>query len=330
MSKLVCESLDEFYVLEAEKNYPGQRLVHAVKTAPGRTLRKLRAIDIMKRYKGKLERIIEKITPKYQKNIESLVTKTKSRLDSLTGDDDEQKNIQRYEILDDLETNMKQLLTAIHDRMNEQLKVFADSIHDRLEREGTLTGVKFYPEEKTNLLSRWKRVEEDINVIIQKKLIDLIDNSSIKEFQELKAKLHQSVKEMGFYHPSLSRKTPGRYTSQIKDEISDPKNLIDEKEKELYDFIIKDEREFDTPYLINKDNYKSRFHAIPPEEYLEFKIDNVSGKVGYAFYRKNKFGKFDRSEKYPDIQHFIDETRVFSKGEHPYERIQMSLEKLPR
>lgn len=327
MSKLVCESLDEFY-LQEEVKYPGKRLVHAVKTAPGRTLRKLRAIDVMKRYKGKLEKVIDKIIPKYQKNIENLVEKTKSRMGSLAGDDDEQKNIQRYEILDDLETNMKQLLTAIHDRMNEQLKVFTDSIHDRLEREGTLTGIKFYPEEKTNLLSRWKTVEEDINVIIQKKLIDLIDNSSIKEFQELKAKLHQSVKEMGFYHPSLTKTKPGyAHVGGVKDEASDPKNLIDEKEKQLYDFIIHDERKFDTPYLINKENYKSRFHAIAPEEYLQFKIDNLEGKVGYAFYRKNKFGKFERSEKYPYIQHFIDPMRVFAKGEHPYERIQMSLEK---
>ncbi len=185
MSKLVCESLEEFNLIKEDKDNswgPLTGTVSAIKTAPGRILRKARAIMLMKKYKEKITKRIEKIVPKYKPNIENLVTRSQNRLKSLSGEDEEQKNIQMKDILDDLENNMKELLTTIKNKMEEQLKVYAESINNRLEREGTITGVKFFPEEKTNLLSRWRSVEEDINALIQKKLIELIDDIKIKEF----------------------------------------------------------------------------------------------------------------------------------------------------
>ncbi len=96
----------------------------------------------------------------------------------------------------------------------------------------------------------------------------------------------------------------------------------------MYNYITKNGREFDTPYVVNKEDYKKTFGIYPPEEYIQFKIDSSTGKVGYAFYFKNRYGGLEISKKSPEIIHFIDPTRVFVTGDKTFKELNMTIEKI--
>jgi hypothetical protein len=152
-----------------------------------------------------------------------------------------------------------------------QLKVYADSLNNRLERKGTITGVEFLPEDKTNLLAEWKIIEDDINYEIQSKLLSFLDNDIMNNLDELKA----DVKEF------IEQQKPFSYKFNVKDESSDPAQIVDEEENKVLKHITSTGFALDTPITITKP------YAFPDntrEPYFEFKIEN--GIVGYRFYNK--------------------------------------------
>jgi len=239
MKKLVCESLEEYNLLlsEAEgdsksKLGPLTGTVHAVKTAPGRVLRKARAKMVMTKYKQKLIKKINNIIPKYKQNLEQIVAKINNRLNQIqsSGVPEPEKKAQMETVHEELQQTMRQTLENIRKAMDEQLRVYAESLQNRLEREGTITGVKFYPEEKTNLLSHWRMIETEINALIQKNLIDLLDDVNIVGFQETKAKLEAEI-----------RKIRGNtYVTDV--EIPADATILTGDEQKLYEFITKNRR----------------------------------------------------------------------------------------
>lgn len=294
MKKLVCESLQEFNAInEADDEKSGwgplSGAVHAVKTAPGRVLRKARAIDVMKRYKGKIIRKIEKIIPKYLPNIQKLVDTTQKRINEIKANTDEQEKNQKRQILDDLETNMKELLTTVKNSMSEQLKVYAESFHNRLEREGTITGVKFYPEEKTNLLSRWKSIEDQVNSLIQKKIIELIDNVKIEEFQQMKAELEEYIDGVRGY-------------SSPEPEQSSDVDLISPETKD-YEALIKLKYlnySIDHAYpLIKPEAIDFEEGKLSTRNRIKFSVDNSEKKIVYKYYKPNAKNVLLRDERFP-------------------------------
>jgi len=319
MTKLVCESLEEFNILkeaEGEKGFlPG--IQKTIVTAPGRVLRKARAKQIIGKYKRKLISKIEKIFPKYPPIIKNLVDRTKKRLsyiDPSTGD--EIKGNQLEDILSDLEDSMKQTLVTAKSSMEEQLKVYADSFHNRLERAGTVTNVEFFPEEKANLLSLWKFVEDEINRLIRDKLISLMDNLDISEFQKIKANLQTMIKQ-----------AKGYYYSSDDEESSEDENLVaGSDEEKLYQYIksqtIKGQKiEFDKTYQIlnsgiwNTKTILGKQHT----QFIKFKIDNQQGKVSFGFYQVSRLksgGKgYIKSPQSPTLIDFIEQNKNYADGE---------------
>ncbi len=152
MSKLVCESLDEFKLLNEADDREGGAIVgaaknigYAVKAAPGRALRWARAVAIIEKYKKSIPKRIEKTFEKYLPNIIQLVENIIKRHDAVksSGTDEQVKKNQIQDILKDGVDHMQEVLKTIKDAMEGQLKVYADSIGDRLERTGTITNVKF-------------------------------------------------------------------------------------------------------------------------------------------------------------------------------------------
>jgi hypothetical protein len=303
--KLVCESLEEFnFLVEAKEGEHGigSGVWKAVKTAPGRILRKSRARNIIQKYQKKLTQRINAIVPKYEPNIAKLVEKIKNRIAQInpTASEEIQKN-QKEDILDDMKDNMKSLLDSMKTAMEEQLKIYAESLHDRLTRTGTITGVDFFPEEKTALLSEWKVVEENINKLIQEKLINLLDNVNIKDFQEMKAELEEYINNAkGWFSPTL-------LTTGTVDDL-DPKS----DEYKLWDYIFnKAGYTFNQPYLIND---TSRFPIRTFSRHIEFKIDANKAKVGYLFVQKDRKRGWIPVLDHPDIIHLIKPKETFAEG----------------
>jgi len=201
---------------------------------------------------------------------------------------------------------MQEVLKSIKDALEGQLKVYADSIIDRLERTGTLTNVKFTPGQKRELLSQWKSIEDEAQVLMQKKFIDLMNDPKIAQFEELKAKMDAYIEQI-------------RWNKNKFDfgEESDESTITDAHEQKIYDEIINTvidsaKIHFDIPAykIINKPPSGSRnsLNILPkpiPSDYIAFVIDNKKGKVAYTYYDS----PYIRSKKDRNLYYFIDKEK---------------------
>lgn len=319
MDKLVCESLQEYRFLNEAKGDDDHGVIkgawRTIKSAPGRALRRKRARSIMQKYSRKIGEKLQKVVDKYQVNIEKLLEKTTNSINNIdTTKSNEIQARQREDILEDMVESFKGVLTNLKEGMQDQLKVYAESLQARLERPGTVTGSEFSPEDKTALMSEWKIVEAGINQEIQSKLINLIDNPNVAKFTEVKAELKEFIEAnlRGSYRSNWS----------MHDADSDESTLSNADEKKLWDIITNksaqgDKIEFDRPYQIrNKSAWTAKNILTPPfTDRIAFKIDNNKGKIGYAFYEfDKKRGKSIRSAKYPEIEYLIKNGEKLQDG----------------
>jgi len=280
MEKLVCESLQEYRLNEAEGDKHGMisGLVHAAKTYPGRLLRSARTRSIIQKYKIKLFRKINLIPPKYIPTLNKLIQKTQNRLENINpGDSEELQKNQKVDILDDMKDYMKGILDKLKGAMDNQLKVYDDALHQRLDRPGTITGVEFYPEEKTALLSEWQAVQDQITDYIQSKIVELMDNPFIKQYQEIKGELEEYIKSQDRWHSSYD------------DESSDPSKVTDRDQKQILDILEKSGFQPKTPYkVLDASNFQE-----PPTRGAFFEYSNdKNGNIFYWFVRPNAKGKY--------------------------------------
>jgi len=323
MQQIVCESLQEYRVLteakDSEKHGAVSGIWRAVKTAPGRALRRSRARSIMKKYENKIKGKLQKILDKYKPNIKNLIKRTEESINNINTSPSNIRSLQKEALLDDMVDSMKAILTSIKEAMQEQLKVYAESLNSRLERAGTITGVEFLPEDKTTLISEWKIVETEINKQIQNHLIDLISDPDISKFSKIKATLKDYInRNIRSYN----------YDFGADDKESDESTLSSE-EKKLWTMITNrkihnDNIEFDRPYPI--DSYEWKHLKIGPlyANKIEFKIDSNKGKVGYAFYEFSaRRGRTVR--KYPDIFYLIGPNENLKDGENKFKKIELTL-----
>ena len=284
MKKLVCESLPEYEFEQAllEADGESKNMLHGaykfVKTLPARELRKLRAKQVMNSYERKLKKRIDKILPKYKPNLVALLEKTDSRIKKIpTNISKDQIKLQKKDILSDLNRNLQHLLDSIKNSMQNQLKLYADSLHSRVERAGTITGVTFYPEEKTNLLSKWKQIEDNVNKYIQDILIGLLDSPEIAQYQEIKSELEEYISKMHGYHSDFDDDEDFE-EDDTKDTGEDvDKDSNDAKAVELLKQLgIK----LNTPYYVADRNY---FEEPKPSRgsYIKFKVDSKSKRLYY-------------------------------------------------
>jgi len=270
MEKLLCESLDEFRLMEAEGEKRGMvgGLVHAVKTYPGRVLRTARTKAIIQKYKVKLINKINVIPPKYVPTLNKLIQKTQVRLDAINpGESDERQRNMKQDILDDMEAYMKGILDKLKGAMDNQLKVYDDALHARLDRAGTLTGVEFYPEEKTALLSQWQGVQDQITDHIQQKIVELMDNPFISQYQEIKAELEEYIKNKDPWH------------STYADDGNDDESKVSGVQKQILEAIKNDGFELKKPYKVIQ---PANFDPPKPttSNYVMFALD----KNYYVYY----------------------------------------------
>ena len=292
MKKLVCESLQEYNnVNEAsdDKHGPIKGTYRAIKSAPGRILRKKRARNVMLKYKTKILKKFNALTEKFLPRIRETVEHATNAINNIDPENDSNIQAQQQQsILDDFTKNLQNILTSLNNSLSEQLKVFADSLHLRLERAGTITGVEFTPENKTTLLSEWKIIESELQSEILKIFTNLIDDPFITKHAEVEAKIKQFVDKFGRYSSS----------SPIKHDVASDIDSLQSSEAELAD-IITDENimnikeqpvYFDQIYAINNPgqwNPQIMGFKIPTTaSYLAFKTD--AQKVGYIFYDRNK------------------------------------------
>lgn len=228
--KLVFESVD-FYLNEAEdekKRGVIRRAGKYVATMPARALRKARAKAIMEKYKNRSFRDIDKIIAKYSSNLPKIVEKVENRIENVQKSLETSKSgkatrkskslssrinlmdkgeddiiAKRYEdISNEIRNYIEDLLRKLRDACNKVTEHYAKSISDRIERAGTITGVEFYPEDKTMLASLWKLKEDDINSYIESKLAEFIDAFDLTKMEDIKAQLSQFVEKHGRYHSS--------------------------------------------------------------------------------------------------------------------------------
>jgi hypothetical protein len=198
---------------------------------------------------------------------------------------------------------MQEVLKTIKDAMEGQLKVYADSIGDRLERTGTITNVKFTPQQKRGLLTKWRSVEDEAHKLMQEKFIKLMSDPKIAQFQQLKAQMDAYIEQIRWNKSSFDL-----------GEQSDKSKLANADEKQIYNDIINTDYktvklEFDKPYKIDRFtafNQDKLLPQRPKDNYMGFIIDNESGKVAYVFY-ENERGV--RSRKEPKIYYFIEKNK---------------------
>lgn len=289
MEKLLCESLDEFRLMEAEGDKPGMigGLVKAAKTYPGRKLRTIRTKSIIQKYKIKLINKINAIPAKYIPTLNKLIQKTQSRLDAINpGESDERQRNQKQDILDDMKDYMKGILDKLKGAMDNQLKVYDEALHARLDRAGTITGVEFYPEEKTALLSQWQAVQDQITDHIQSKIVSLMDNDFIQQFQEIKAELEEYIKNKDPWH------------SMYDDGGSDDESQVAGIQKQVLDAIKNDGFELKQPYkVIQPNNFEPP--KPTPGNYVMFALDSKHQVYYvYGFLRTKGFETVKGTKQY--------------------------------
>jgi len=293
MTKLVNESIDAF-IFEAKDDESHGMISGAwksFKTAPKRALRRSRARKIMQKYKNKIITKVDSIIEKYVKNIDALINKAKNRIEFInaSGGVEEVKADQMQDLVDDVKDTFQGILKTIRSTIEEQIKVFADGLGNRLERKGTVTGVEFSPEDKTNLLSEWKSVEGELNYYVETKMLDLLDNIKISQLAELKAEMKDFIE----------KQKPFSYRIRTKDESSDETTVRDSVQRKVLNYVTSAGAAFDTTYAITN---KATFPNNIGETFFQFKIEN--GKIGYAFYElasKGGIKKYIRSSSNPEF-----------------------------
>ena len=289
MDKLLCESLEEYreknlfheiddILNEADEHGMVGGLYKAVKTYPGRVLRKVRTRGIMKKYQKKLMDKISAIPPKYVPNLNKLIEKTQKRLDAIDpGESDERQRNQKIDILDDLKDYMKELLNKLKAAMDNQLKIYDDALHARLDRPGTITGVEFYPEEKTALLSEWQAVQDQVTDFIHSQLINMMDNAFISKFQEIKAELEEFINSRD------------KWRSAYDKEEFDESKIKDPTQKQIYDILKTTGFEPKTPYkILKRDAFEE---PAPVNSFFLYNAD-ANGNIFYWFATVNSKGAY--------------------------------------
>ena len=233
MDKLVCESLDSFL---AEKKWgdednpggPVSNAFKAIRSAPARALRRKRARSIMQKYKLKIEGKIDEILQRYMKNASLLEDKIAERVNRVKASSmsEDAKSHQYDDILDDLRSSMEGILRSAREAVNEYIKTYEDSFQQRLDRPGSITGTQFMPEDKTNLLSEWKSVIEELNYYIQTRLLDFVDLVSISELSGIKSELKQFIEDQRGYKGGWNNS-----------QDSDPSSIIDPDEQKVWQYF---------------------------------------------------------------------------------------------
>ena len=292
MEKLVNESLDSFLAERKwrDEDNPGGPIRNAMKaarSAPARALRRKRARAIMQKYKTKIERKVDEILGRYSVNVDTLVTKIKARVSTAKASPapDEVKSHQYEDILDDLRSSMEGILRSARDAVNDYMKTFEDAFQQRLDRPGTLTGTEFMPEDKTNLLSEWRSIVEELNYYIQTKLLDFVDLISIAELSEVKAELKKFIEDQRGYN-SGAEVWPSDDPSTI------PPGGLEEK---IYDFWVTTlSRMVNYPYQINSTPGLGSYNGSKAK-WIKFIIHN--DKLGYVF--------LDQKGGYKTAGHFV-------------------------
>lgn len=294
MKSIVSESLSEYKfniaLLESQNDSDSmpKRVYRFIKTLPARKLRKLRALQLMNSYEKKIKYKIDKILPKYKPNLIHLIKTTQQNIKKIdsTFSNEKIKRIKK-DIVYDLNKNLQNLLNSIKTSMQDQVKLYSSNIQDRINKEGTITGVNFYPEEKLELLSKWQEIEDNINKYIQDILINLLNSPELAQYQEIKLELEDYVSNTH------------RYNMRFDDDYDDEDEDEDEYNEDIDDIFISDTNQelnnknaidllkqldikLNTPYFI-VDKIFFEDPKPPKGSYIKFKIDPNSKRLYYIF-----------------------------------------------
>jgi len=313
MNKLIYESVDSYIVEageETEKTGLVRRALKYAKTAPARALRKQRARSVMEKYKIKIQKDIDISMNKYASSFSNLIEKIENRIIrvdnsilktkrktpkttiaskiNLADRGEEEYKAKRYDdILQEVRNSIEDILKKAKDASNKIIEHYAKAINDRIERVGTLTGVEFYPEEKTMLINEWKNIEDEVNVYIENKLVDFIDNIQVSQLEDIKAQLKSYVEDFGLFHSNaLNFEEEEGLESNI--DKSNPTKL--EIWNKFRNLAQSNKLELNKPYKMkdpslsfmstaNRDINKSRALLF------EFVISEQAGALGIQFFK---------------------------------------------
>ena len=300
MEKLVCESLEEYYLLEAESggNFL-QRTGKAAITYPGRLLRSIRAKGVMGKYKNAMTKKVDVLMQKYFNSFKQFVSKIENKIQMIEKQnvDDAAKIKQKEELVQDLDKALTRIISQMQTGVENIIKIYADNFAQRVERKGTLTGVEFMPEEKTALQADWQSMEQGVHQHIQEETLKLIDDIKLDALSSIKAKLESEIEAHKYQTRSLWGAGKGSKRKSVTDDPSNISKLGKAGEefdaysylKNLYTSTFKQNFELDKIYSIKNSNIFPDANNTYTK--VKFKIDNDAKKLAYRFYQVNSIGK---------------------------------------